>query len=93
MDDNVGKEIRFKVTNHEGASHWIDSIIDCCISVRTSDHLERRYKVPIALRWNYLERMVLVTLNNRASMTYPLLLGRNFLEQDFVVDAAVDSDM
>lgn len=92
MDENIGKEIRFKIKNHEDASRWIESIIDCCTNVRTSDHLERRYKVPIVFRWNSLERMVLVTLNNRADMTYPLLLGRNFLGHDFVVDVALDND-
>lgn len=93
MEDNVGKEIRFKVVNHERASRWIESIIDCCTNVRTSDHVEQRYKVPIVFRWNSLERMVLVTLNNRADMNYPLLLGRNFLGHDFVVDVALDNDL
>jgi hypothetical protein len=91
MEENIGKEIRLKVTNHEGMSQWIKSIVDCCTKVRTSDNVEQRYKVPVAFRWNDLERMVLVTLNNRAKMTYPLLLGRNFLEKDFVVDVALDS--
>ncbi|MGD9633268.1 MAG: RimK/LysX family protein [Pirellulales bacterium] len=92
MLDNVGKEIRFKVTNHEGASQWIESVVDCCALVRTSDHAEERYKVPLSFRWNDFERMVLVTLNNRGKMNYPLLLGRNFLRSDFVVDVAVDGD-
>jgi hypothetical protein len=93
MNDNIGKEIRFRVTNHVGASQWIKSIVDCCAHVRTSDHTEERYKVPVSFRWNDFERIVLVTLNNRAKMNYPLLLGRNFLQSDFVVDVALDGDL
>jgi hypothetical protein len=93
MNDNIGKEIRIKVTNHLGASQWIKSIVDCCTHVRTSDHIEERYKVPVSFRWNDFERIVLVTLNNRAKMNYPLLLGRNFLQSDFVVDVALDGDL
>lgn len=93
MTENIGKEIRIKLTNHLGASQWIKSIIDCCTHVRTSDHTEERYKVPVSFRWNDFERIVLVTLNNRAKMNYPLLLGRNFLQSDFVVDVALDGDL
>jgi hypothetical protein len=35
---------------------------------------------------------VLVTLNDRTSMDYPLLVGRNFLHGDFLVDVDMDKD-
>jgi hypothetical protein len=92
MDDNIGKAIRFKIKNHEGASHWIESIIECCARVKTSDHIEQRYKVPMELQWRNLERVVLVTLNDRNNMNFPLLLGRNFLMSDFVVDVGLDTE-
>jgi len=31
---------------------------------------------------------VLVTLNDRTDMEYPLLVGRNYLRGDFLVDVA-----
>jgi hypothetical protein len=34
---------------------------------------------------------VLVTLNDRADLDYPLLVGRNFLFDDFVVDVSLDN--
>lgn len=86
MDDNIGKDIRVLISNDEKESQWIDSRIEECVVVKTSEERETRYKVPLTLRWNDFEKEVVVTLNNRGHMNYPLLLGRNFLEGDFVVD-------
>ncbi len=93
MDANVGKKIRFKVMNTDGESGWINSIIDCCANIKTPDNIERRYKVPLSLHWNGFAKSVLVTLNDRTKMKYPLLLGRNFLEADFVVDIELGGEL
>ena len=90
--DNIGKVIRFKVKNHSEETHWISGRIDGYVIIKTSDARERRYKVPLILRWKGLEKKVLVTLNNRNGMEYPLLLGRNFLRGDFLVDVDIDND-
>jgi len=90
--DNIGKVIRFKVKNHSEETHWISGRIDGYVIIKTSDARERRYKVPLILRWKGLEKKVLVTLNNRDGMEYPLLLGRNFLRGDFLVDVDIDND-
>ncbi len=42
--------------------------------------------VRLKLRYEDVEKKVLVTLKDREKMTYPLLLGRNFLSGDFLVD-------
>ncbi len=86
MEDNIGKDIRVLVSNTENESEWVDSRIEHCVVVKTSEQREMRYKVPMTFRWNDFEKEVVVTLNNRGHMNYPLLLGRNFLEGDFVVD-------
>ena len=86
MEENVGKEIRVLISNDDEESHWVDSRIEDCVVVKTSEKRETRYKVPMTLRWKDFEKEVVVTLNNRGHMSYPLLLGRNFLEGDFVVD-------
>jgi hypothetical protein len=36
-----------------------------------------------------VEKKVLVTLNDREKMKYPLLLGRNFLRNDFLVNVSL----
>jgi hypothetical protein len=33
----------------------------------------------------------LVSLSDRSDLKYPLLLGREFLEDDFVVDVSLDN--
>ena len=44
------------------------------------------------MQWKDFRKEVLVTLNDRTDMEYPLLLGRNFLRGDFLVDVAQDAD-
>jgi len=84
--DNVGKPIRFLVKNKKGESEWIDSRIAGHTIVRTSERKDDRYKVELELRWQDVEKKVLVTLNDRQGMNYPVLIGRNFLRGDFLVD-------
>lgn len=86
MAENVGKKIRIQVKNHRDESQWIESRIQEIGTVKTSAMDEQRYKVKLTLRWNDVKKRVLVTLNDRSRMQYPLLLGRNFLQGDFVVD-------
>lgn len=86
MTENLGKKIRFRMKNHKGESQWLESRVEEIGVVRTSEQEETRYKVLLTLTWNDVKKQVLVTLNDRSHMKYPMLLGRNFLEGDFVVD-------
>lgn len=86
MNENIGKKIRFRMKNHKGESQWLESRVEEIGVVRTSEQEETRYKVLLTLLWNDVKKQVLVTLNDRSHMKYPMLLGRNFLEGDFVVD-------
>lgn len=90
--DNIGKVIHFQITNGKGKKHWLKSKIANYVIIKTSNSRERRYKVPITFQWKDMEKRVLVTLNNRKSMEFPLLIGRNFLRGDFLVDVEVDSN-
>lgn len=88
--ENVGKPVRFLVKNNEGESQWIESKIADHVIVRTAEQKDERYKVRLNIRWQDVEKKVLVTLNDRENMHYPLLLGRNFLKGDFLVDVTLD---
>ena len=92
--DNVGKPIRVLIENDKGEQAWIESVIMSRVRVRSSvqkeDDYHGRYKVLLPLEWNGVRKEVLVTINDRTDMDYPLLIGRNFLRGDFVVD--VDKD-
>jgi hypothetical protein len=48
--------------------------------------------VPLAINWKNSNKTVLVTLNDRKHMQYGMLLGRNWLQGDFIVDIDVNSD-
>lgn len=93
---NIGKPIRFLLKNQNGDSQWVESTVAGRVRVRNSamddDDYHGRYKVRLTLEWEGVKKDVLVTLNDRTQMDYPLLIGRNFLRGDFLVDVSKDSD-
>lgn len=93
--DNIGKPIRFLIKNEKGESEWVESKIAGVVRVRSSalkdGDFDRRYKVRLTLQWEDVRKDVLVTLNDRTEMNYPLLVGRNFLRHDFLVDVDLNS--
>jgi hypothetical protein len=92
-EENVGKPVRILVRNPDGKSRWIDTKIADHVVVRTSTDDDERYKVQLKLRWENVEKKVLVTLSDREKMKYPVLLGRNFLRGDFLVDVNLDVNL
>ena len=90
--ENVGKLVRILIKNEDGEEHWVKTKIVEYVKVRTTAREDDRYKVPLKLRWQDVEKKVLVTLNDRQSMKYPLLLGRNFLRDDFLVNVSLDKN-
>ena len=90
--DNIGKPIRILLKNDKGQSEWVELPIADRVTVRSSTQGEGdyhgRYKVWLTLEWKDVRKKVLVTLNDRTDMDYPLLVGRNFLRDDFLVDVA-----
>jgi hypothetical protein len=92
--ENVGKPIRFLVKNEQGQEKWVESTVARVVRIRSAvqqdGELDHRYKVLLTLDLEGFRKDVLVTLNNRTEMTYPLLIGRNYLRGDFLVD--VDKD-
>ena len=91
-EDNVGKRIRILVKNSDGKPQWINTKIVDRVIVRTTTDEDERYKVQLKLRWENVEKKVMVTLSDREKMKYPVLLGRNFLRGDFIVDVDLDSE-
>jgi hypothetical protein len=91
---NIGKPVRFLIPPLEGKGEgeWIESKIVDHVKVRTSEREDERYKVRLKLKVDDVEKKVLVTLNDRDKMKYPVLLGRNFLRDDFLVNVALDGD-
>ena len=84
--DPRGKPISFDLVTKEGLSRKIKTHVSSVIKVRTSEMEENRYVVPLLIKWHDSKKTVLVTLNDRTKMKYRLLLGRNWLHGDFIVD-------
>lgn len=88
---NIGKRIRFLMRDGDEKSDWIESTIVRCATITTADGRESlRYEVRLTLAYHGVEKDVLVTLNNRSDLDYPMLIGRNFLLDEFVVDVSVN---
>jgi hypothetical protein len=88
MTDNVGKQIRFRLANRRGETEWLTRRVVEVAMIRTSEEEEMRYLVPISLVIDGLEREVLVSLNDRSAMDFAMLVGRNYLDGEFIVDVS-----
>jgi hypothetical protein len=90
---NVGRPIRFLIKNEAGESAWVETEIVGRVRIRSAatNKFDRRYKVALNLQWQDFQKVVTVTLNDRTDMTHPLLIGRNFLRGDFVVDVELEN--
>jgi hypothetical protein len=91
-EDNIGKRVRILIRSPEGEKEWVSTKIVDRVTVRTTTDDDARYKVQLKLRWQDVEKKVLVTLSDREKMKYPLLIGRNFLKGDFVVDVDMPAE-
>jgi len=92
MRDNVGKKITFRVINELNESATVTTEIIKVSKHRTSEGSDRRYKVYLFLHCQGIRKRILVSLNDRSKMKYKLLLGRNWLKNDFLVDVDINSD-
>ena len=90
--DPRGKSISFYVVTKEGRARKIESRVSSVVKVKTSEQSEHRYVVPLIMKWNDSKKTVLVTLNDRSGMKYRLLLGRNWLRGDFIVDVEKNNE-
>jgi hypothetical protein len=91
---NIGKRVRFLIEPPEGKDkgEWIEAKIVDHVTIRTSEREDERYKVRLKFKVDDVEKKVLVTLNDRDKMKYPVLLGRNFLRDDFLVNVSLDGE-
>lgn len=86
MEANIGKPIRVLLANKDGEATWIETTVLEVATIRTSERSEKRYKVELNLTVDGVAKPVLVSLNDRSRMTYAMLLGRNYLRDDFLVN-------
>ena len=89
MKDNIGKTVTFTTINEEGEKHKAKATITGVQKVRNSQGVEYRYIVEMTLNWKGQTKAIEVNLRDRSKMTYKLLIGRNWLIDDYIVDVAL----
>ena len=77
--------VEFKLPQKYGGLHLRLPIIDWR-HVRTPEGLERRPIVELEICLGSRRFRTLLNLTDRSMVKYPLILGRNFLKENFVVD-------
>lgn len=93
MRSNIGKYLQFTTENEQGEQHQGKAKITDVVAVRNSQGLEIRYKVALNVAWQGHAKTVEVNLRNRSKMHYKMLLGRNWLQGDYLVDVERNKDL
>jgi hypothetical protein len=91
-EDPKGIPISFRIVNKNGQSRQINTRVASSVTVKTAEGKERRYTVPLTVKWHDSEKKILFTLNDRLTMAYHILLGRNWLRGSFLVDVEKNND-
>lgn len=90
-EENVGKTVSFKTVNRGGKVYIMTAIIVRVSTVTNSQGTEQRYVVELPLSWRHVKKTVQVNLRDRTMMQYKLLIGRNWLAEDFLVDVDLEA--
>lgn len=83
---NVGKIIHFTIENANGSEWTASSVITKATKISNAQGDEIRYSIPLRLSWNGIDRTVNANLRDRSSMTYKLLIGRDWIAKEVIVD-------
>lgn len=92
MRKNIGKTVTFTTMNEKKEFRTLQAKIVDVVIIRNAIAKERRYQVELGLGWRGESKKVLVNLSDRKKMSYKLLIGRNWLEGDYVVDVEIDPE-
>lgn len=84
--DNIGKAMTFTALNEKGELQVFKAMIKNVTRIRNAQGIENRYVIEINLIWRGFDKTILVNLRDRSKMNYQLLLGRNWLHNNIIVD-------
>jgi hypothetical protein len=91
--ENIGKNITFTTTNAQNKTQVVSAKIVDVSTVKNSQGVEQRYIVEMTLRYKGRDKKIMVNLRNRSEMTYKLLIGRNWLAGDYLVDVTKKAEV
>jgi len=83
---HLGEKVSFTAINEKGEEASYEADIVKIVKIRNSIGVERRFIVNLTLNWNGEKKMVNVNLRDREELDYKLLIGRNWLIGDYIVD-------
>jgi len=81
----MGNTVEFKLPLKYGGLSVCLPVVDWK-HVRSAEARERRPVVELDLCLGPRQMRIRVNLNDRSTVKYPLILGRNVLKEDFIVD-------
>jgi len=80
--------VDFIAVNQDGARVPLRLPLAKTARVRNSGGIKERVYVEMTVHHEGRRKQVRVNLNDRSGLTYPLLLGRNWLEDEYLVDVS-----
>ncbi|WP_375320343.1 ATP-dependent zinc protease [Aliivibrio logei] len=86
MRDHLGDTVKFTTYNEDNIATKHTARIIKVSQIRNAQGVERRYAVRMHLTFDGKEKKVAVNLRDRSKLNYKLLIGRNWLEGDYLVD-------
>lgn len=92
MRDHLGETVEFTTFNEKGEEARYKGKIVKVSKIRNAQGVERRYAVKMDLGWNGEHKTVAVNLRDRSKLDYKLLIGRNWLEGNYLVDVEKSDD-
>ena len=87
--ENIGKTVNFLTLSTGGEYKSLEAEIVQVQTVFTARGSEKRYMVWLTVTANGISKKILVNLRDRSRMKYKLLMGRDWLAQDFLVDVGM----
>ncbi len=90
--ENVGKIINFLTVSTDGKYKRMEAEIAKVQTVVSAGGREKRYMVWLTFTTRGISKRVLANLRDRSRMKYKLLMGRDWLSKDFLVDVDLQEE-
>lgn len=90
--DNIGRTIHFLTVSSDGRYRRLKAEIAEIQTVISAQGWEKRYMVRLTLTAKGVTKQMLVNLRDRSHLKYKLLLGRDWLADDFLVDVDLEEE-
>lgn len=87
--ENIGKVVKFTTINGKGESRRFNTQIVKVSKIRNAQGVEYRYVVEMDVLFRGKMKRIAMNLRDRSQLKYKLLMGRNWLQGDYLID--VDS--